>query len=309
MEDSRITQEQRRTDDSEGRRREAAYMAAQEDGYNSGFEGTGAPGTSLERDLSRELGIPYAGDIDVVAISGLHEPVFPRSRPGYGQSSPKSPDALNKRHKCPYCSTDFARHHNLKSHLLTHSQEKPYVCQTCNVRFRRLHDLKRHTKLHTGERPHICDTCGRRFARGDALARHNKGPGGCAGRRSSVGGEDVRTEVPERQAVPSTTLSHRLRSKLVCQTVSRDDTSSEDAKISAFVKTAMEPHVRKAQTGGLSRLDTSSFLLTRKPSPTPSEDVEYSSPYQTSSSGYLTNTSDSPPPEADKMAQRKQFWK
>ncbi|WPH03742.1 transcriptional regulator crz1 [Acrodontium crateriforme] len=70
------------------------------------------------------------------------------------------------------------------------SREKPYVCQTCQARFRRLHDLKRHTKLHTGERPHTCDKCGRRFARGDALARHNKGSGGCAGRRSSFGGDD-----------------------------------------------------------------------------------------------------------------------
>jgi hypothetical protein len=105
---------------------------------------------------------------------------------GYGNSSPKS----QKRHKCPYCSTVFTRHHNLKSHLLTHSQEKPYECQQCQSRFRRLHDLKRHTKLHTGERPHECPKCGRKFARGDALARHNKGQGGCAGRRSDFGLDD-----------------------------------------------------------------------------------------------------------------------
>jgi hypothetical protein len=104
---------------------------------------------------------------------------------GYNRGSPRSPSA--KKHRCPYCSTEFTRQHNLKSHLLTHSQEKPFVCQTCQSRFRRLHDLKRHTKLHTGERPHICPKCGRRFARGDALARHNKGQGGCAGRRASMG--------------------------------------------------------------------------------------------------------------------------
>lgn len=130
---------------------------------------------------------------------GVNDPRRGLSLPhtGYNRGSPRSPSA--KKHRCPYCATEFTRQHNLKSHLLTHSQEKPFVCQTCQSRFRRLHDLKRHTKLHTGERPHICPKCGRRFARGDALARHNKGQGGCAGRRSSMGSFAPEDEYGEGQ--------------------------------------------------------------------------------------------------------------
>ena len=80
-----------------------------------------------------------------------------------------------KKYICIYCDEQFARHHNLKSHLLTHSQEKRHICQTCTMRFRAFHDLERHMKLHDGERLHVCVRCNRKFARAHALVRHNEG--------------------------------------------------------------------------------------------------------------------------------------
>lgn len=96
-------------------------------------------------------------------------------------SGDESVDGEKPKYSCPHCSQKYTRTHNLKSHMLTHSQEKPFTCNVCSSKFRRQHDLKRHAKLHTGEKPFLCESCGRKFSRGDALVRHIKTSGSCAG--------------------------------------------------------------------------------------------------------------------------------
>ncbi|OCF42914.1 hypothetical protein I317_03265 [Kwoniella heveanensis CBS 569] len=83
--------------------------------------------------------------------------------------------------KCPVpgCGSTFTRHFNLKGHLRSHNDERPYKClyDGCPksiVGFARQHDCKRHMLLHEGLRPFECEGCGKKFARLDALTRHHK---------------------------------------------------------------------------------------------------------------------------------------
>lgn len=120
-----------------------------------------------------------------------------------GSQSPEPAKDDDGRFKCAHCNQTYTRQHNLKSHMLTHSKEKPYSCSQCNVRFRRLHDLKRHNKLHTGEKPHTCERCGRKFARTDALVRHIRVSGLCGNTKSPYSGDSKRESSRRQATTPS----------------------------------------------------------------------------------------------------------
>lgn len=85
-------------------------------------------------------------------------------------------------HLCSKCGKTFQRHYNLKSHMRTHSPERPFKCLECPKTFARSHDRKRHEHLHKGIKKFECQGflkdgttkwgCGKKFARSDALARH-----------------------------------------------------------------------------------------------------------------------------------------
>ena len=81
----------------------------------------------------------------------------------------------------PDCNKRFTRAYNLRSHMRTHTKQRPFHCSICDQSFVRLHDMKRHEALHSGVKAFVCQGvlksgapwgCGRRFARQDALSRH-----------------------------------------------------------------------------------------------------------------------------------------
>lgn len=63
-----------------------------------------------------------------------------------------------ERHVCFDCSRSFQRKKSLDTHILTHSNMKPYSCQYpgCTKKFKQSGQLKTHTRLHTGEKPFQC---------------------------------------------------------------------------------------------------------------------------------------------------------
>ena len=64
---------------------------------------------------------------------------------------------------CPLCSKAFNQKGSLRTHLKSHTGERPYVCDVCNERFSHKHVLNNHKLLHTGEQPFKCPVCGKGF--------------------------------------------------------------------------------------------------------------------------------------------------
>ncbi|KAF2492653.1 hypothetical protein BU16DRAFT_551492 [Lophium mytilinum] len=89
--------------------------------------------------------------------------------------------------KCDHCPKVYSKRNNLKSHLRTHSTDRPYLCRQCGRPFPRDSDRNRHENGHT--KNYFCGGslkngdrwgCGKAFSRADILDNHHKSKKGQA---------------------------------------------------------------------------------------------------------------------------------
>lgn len=76
-----------------------------------------------------------------------------------GKQSFNDNGSIQKTNQCGVCGRNYARPSTLKTHLRTHTNERPFKCNVCLKTFSQAANLTAHQRVHTGEFRYFLKSC------------------------------------------------------------------------------------------------------------------------------------------------------
>ena len=87
-------------------------------------------------------------------------------------TAPKDQVDPSGKNTCQVCGQANSSWFEMRKHMRTHSDFRPYKCNMCPRSFHDMYKLKRHLVVHTGLKPYQCHICDQRLSRAEHLRRH-----------------------------------------------------------------------------------------------------------------------------------------